>query len=68
MESDEKSIRNRLVEIRDQLSAADSERERLRAERDELIRLAVSAGLTRREIARLSGTSHQRITQVVNDR
>ena len=67
MESDEKSIRNRLVEVRDQLAAADSERERLRTERDELIRLAVSAGLTRREIASLSGTSHQRITQVVND-
>jgi hypothetical protein len=67
MSSDERTIRSRLAEVRDELATTEERLDRLRSERDKLIRQAAAAGLTRREIAHLSGTSHQRVTQVVND-
>lgn len=51
----DKAIRARLVGLADQLGGVDSDRERLRQERDEAIRAAHEAGFTVREIARLAG-------------
>lgn len=68
MAGDDQAIRARLVELADQLGGVDSDRERLRRERDEAIRAAHGAGLTVREIARLAGVSHQRVHQVISDR
>lgn len=62
----DKAIRARLVELADQLGGVDSDRERLRQERDDAIRAAHEAGLTVREIARLAGVSHQRVHQVIS--
>lgn len=66
MAADDQVIRARLVELADQLGGVDSDRERLRQERDEVIRAAHEAGLTVREIARLAGVSHQRVHQVIS--
>ena len=38
-----------------------------RAERDDAIRLAVSAGASYRQVARALGLSHSRIQQIVNE-
>jgi 50S ribosomal subunit-associated GTPase HflX len=67
MAADNQAIRTRLVELADQLGGVDSDRERLRQERDDAIRAAHGAGLTVREIARLAGVSHQRVHQVISD-
>lgn len=67
MAGDDQAIRARLVELADQLGGVDSDRERLRQERDEAIRAAHGAGLTVREIARLAGVSHQRVHQVISE-
>jgi 50S ribosomal subunit-associated GTPase HflX len=66
MAADDQAIRARLVELADQLGGVDSDRERLRQERDDAIRAAHEAGLTVREIARLAGVSHQRVHQVIS--
>ena len=66
MAADDQAIRARLVELADQLGGVDSDRERLRQERDGAIRAAHEAGLTVREIARLAGVSHQRVHQVIS--
>jgi hypothetical protein len=62
----DQAIRARLVELADQLGGVDSDRARLRQERDDAIRAAHEAGLTVREIARLAGVSHQRVHQVIS--
>ena len=67
MAAGDQAIRARLVELADQLGGVDSDRERLRQERDEAIRAAHEAGLTVREIARLAGVSHQRVHQVISE-
>lgn len=67
MTAGDQAIRARLVELADQLGGVDSDRERLRQERDEAIRAAHGAGLTVREIARLAGVSHQRVHQVISE-
>lgn len=67
MATDNREIRAQLTELADQLGGVDSDRERLRQERDEAIRAAHDAGLTVREIARLAGVSHQRVHQVISD-
>lgn len=66
MAADDQAIRARLLELADQLGGVDSDRERLRQERDDAIRAAHEAGLTVREIARLAGVSHQRVHQVIS--
>lgn len=66
MAAGDQAIRARLVELADQLGGVDSDRERLRQERDDAIRAAHEAGLTVREIARLAGVSHQRVHQVIS--
>lgn len=66
MAADDQAIRARLGELADELGGVDSDRERLRQERDEAIRAAHEAGLTVREIARLAGVSHQRVHQVIS--
>jgi transposase-like protein len=65
--ADDQAIRARLLKLADQLGGVDSDRERLRQERDEAIRAAHEAGLTVREIARLAGVSHQRVHQVISE-
>jgi DNA invertase Pin-like site-specific DNA recombinase len=67
MAAGDQAIRARLVELADQLGGVDSDRDRLRQERDEAIRAAHEAGLTVREIARLAGVSHQRVHQVISE-
>jgi hypothetical protein len=66
MATDDEAIRARLVELSDKIGGVDSDRERLRQERDDAIRAAHEAGLTVREIARLAGVSHQRVHQVIS--
>jgi hypothetical protein len=65
--ADDRAIRARLTALSEKISGADSDRERLRQERDEAIRAAHAAGMTVREIARLAGVSHQRVHQVVSE-
>lgn len=67
MAAGDQAIRARLVELAGQLGGVDSDRERLRQERDDAIRAAHEAGLTVREIARLAGVSHQRVHQVISE-
>lgn len=45
----------------------DTDRDRVRAERDKAIRRAAKADMTSREIARISGVSHQRVHEIVSD-
>lgn len=66
MAADDQAIRARLVALSEQIGGVDSDRERLRQERDDAIRAAHEAGLTVREIARLAGVSHQRVHQVIS--
>jgi hypothetical protein len=66
MAGDNQAIRARLVELSEKIGGVDSDRERLRQERDDAIRAAHEAGLTVREIARLAGVSHQRVHQVIS--
>lgn len=66
MAGNDQAIRARLVELSEKIGGVDSDRERLRQERDEAIRAAHEAGLTVREIARLAGVSHQRVHQVIS--
>jgi DNA-directed RNA polymerase specialized sigma24 family protein len=66
MAAEDQAVRARLVELAEQLGGVDSDRERLRRERDEAIQAAYEAGLTVREIARLAGVSHQRVHQVIS--
>ena len=66
MPLDDRAIRARLVELSEKIGGVDSDRERLRQERDDAIRAAHEAGLTVREIARLAGVSHQRVHQVIS--
>jgi IS30 family transposase len=54
------------MELSERIGGVDSDRERLRQERDNAIRAAHEAGLTVREIARLAGVSHQRVHQVIS--
>ena len=65
MARDDQALRNRLVELRDQMDSLDQNRDRVRRERDKAIRQAHEAGMTTREIARVSGVSHQRVHQIV---
>ena len=67
MAADDQAIRARLVALSEKIGGVDSDRERLRQERDEAIRAAHGAGLTVREIARLAGVSHQRVHQVISE-
>lgn len=67
MARDDQALRNRLAELRAEMDRLDNDRERVRAERDETIRRAAKAGMTSREIARISGVSHQRVHQIVSD-
>ena len=66
MAADDQAIRARLAELSEKIGGVDSDRERLRQERDDAIRAAHEAGLTVREIARLVGVSHQRVHQVIS--
>jgi hypothetical protein len=66
MAASDQAIRARLVELSEKIGGVDSDRERLRQERDDAIRAAHEAGLTVREIARLAGVSHQRVHQVIS--
>jgi hypothetical protein len=66
MSADDQAIRARLVELSEKIGGVDTDRDRLRQERDEAIRAAHEAGLTVREIARLAGVSHQRAHQVIS--
>jgi hypothetical protein len=66
MATDDQAIRARLVALSEEIGGVDSDRERLRQERDDAIRAAHEAGLTVREIARLAGVSHQRVHQVIS--
>ncbi len=66
MAANDQAIRARLVELSEKIGGVDSDRERLRQERDDAIRAAQEAGLTVREIARLAGVSHQRVHQVIS--
>jgi transposase-like protein len=66
MATNDQAIRARLVELSEEIGGVDSDRERLRQERDDAIRAAHEAGLTVREIARLAGVSHQRVHQVIS--
>jgi predicted transcriptional regulator len=45
----------------------DVDRDRVRRERDKAIKRAHKAGMTSREIARISGVSHQRVHQIITD-
>jgi hypothetical protein len=64
---DDQALRNRLAELRAEMDRLDSDRERVRADRDKAIRRAAKTGMTSREIARISGLSHQRVHQIVSD-
>ena len=67
MARDDQALRNRLAELRAEMDRLDSDRDQVRAERDKAIRRAAKAGMTSREIARISGVSHQRVHQIVSD-
>jgi outer membrane murein-binding lipoprotein Lpp len=64
---DDQALRNRLAELRAAMDRLDNDRERVRADRNKAIRRAAKAGMTSREIARISGLSHQRVHQIVSD-
>jgi len=66
MAAGDQAIRARLIALSEKIGGVDSDRERLRQERDDAIRAAHDAELTVREIARLAGVSHQRVHQVIS--
>jgi hypothetical protein len=54
------------LEYRRAMRGIDEDVARVRLERDRLIRRAVAAGASYREVARALGLSHSRIQQIVN--
>ena len=54
------------LEYRRAMRRIDEETVRVRLQRDELVRNAVEAGASYREVARVLGLSHSRIQQIVN--
>jgi len=54
------------VEYRRAMRGIDEEVTRIRLVRDRLVRQAVAAGASYREVARTLGLSHSRIQQIVN--
>ena len=54
------------VEYRRAMTGIDEEVTRIRLVRDRLVRQAVAAGASYREVARTLGLSHSRIQQIVN--
>ena len=67
MARDDQALRNRLAELNAQMDKLDVDRDRVRRERDKAIKRAHKAGMTSREIARISGISHQRVHQIITD-
>lgn len=67
MARDDQALRNRLAELSAQMDKLDVGRDRVRRERDKAIKRAHKAGMTSREIARISGISHQRVHQIITD-
>jgi DNA invertase Pin-like site-specific DNA recombinase len=64
---DDQALRNRLAELNAAMDKLDVDRDRVRRDRDKAIRRAHKAGMTSREIARISGISHQRVHQIITD-
>jgi hypothetical protein len=64
---DDQALRNRLAELSAEMNTLDVDRDRVRRERDKAIKRAHKAGMTSREIARISGVSHQRVHQIITD-
>ena len=56
------------LEYRRAMRRIDEDTARVRLQRDELVREAVEAGASYREVARVLGLSHSRIQQIVNSR
>lgn len=67
MARDDQALRNRLAELSVEMGKLDVDRDRVRRERDKAIKRAHKAGMTSREIARISGVSHQRVHQIITD-
>ena len=67
MARDDQALRKRLADLRTEMGKLDVDRERVRRERDKAMRRAHKAGMTTREIARLSGMSPQRVHQSIAD-
>lgn len=53
------------MEPKDRLKRATKRYSEAKAERDQAIREAASAGMTRRAIAAIVGVSHQRVQQII---
>ena len=66
MPTDDKAIRADLNQLRDQIAKTSKELDALRARRDKAVVKAAKAGMTHREIAKASGMTHQRVTQILN--
>ena len=66
MPADDKAIRADLHRLRDQIAKASKELDALRARRDKAVISAAKVGMTHREIAKASGMTHQRVTQILN--
>jgi hypothetical protein len=64
---DDQALRNQLAELSAEMDKLDVDRGRVRRERDKAIKRAHKAGMTSREIARISGVSHQRVHQIITD-
>jgi len=54
------------LEYRRAMRRIDEDTARVRIQRDDLVRKAVQAGASYREVARVLGLSHSRIQQIVN--
>lgn len=67
MARDDQALRKRLAELSAEMDKLDADRNLVRRERDKAIKRANKAGMTSREIARISGVSHQRVHQIVTD-
>ena len=67
MARDDQALRNRLAELSAEMDKLDVDRDRVRRERDKAIKRAHKAGMTSREIARISGVSHKRVHQIITD-
>ena len=66
MPADDKAIRADLNQLRDQISKTSKELDTLRGRRDKAVVRAAKSGMTHREIAKASGMTHQRVTQILN--